>query len=181
MADFQKALAEILKDEGPYDKDPSDPGGETCFGIDARSNPAWAGWPLVHDLLKAQVAKNSWSSNAPLMALVSASYKATWDKFILDKIQSEVLSLALFGAAVNQGPYRAANWLQLALCAMDHDVSVNGSVDAATLAACNCCDAVWLTRLFDDLRRAAYITTAAHQPATRKFLKGWYNRLAAGA
>lgn len=40
MADFEQAVALVLKHEGGYVNDPTDPGGETNFGISKRSFPA---------------------------------------------------------------------------------------------------------------------------------------------
>ena len=39
MADFERAIAFVLKHEGGYVNSPNDPGGETNFGISKRANP----------------------------------------------------------------------------------------------------------------------------------------------
>jgi lysozyme family protein len=39
MADFEKAIAFVLKHEGGYVNHPDDPGGETRYGIAKRSHP----------------------------------------------------------------------------------------------------------------------------------------------
>ncbi len=40
MADFEKAIAFVLRHEGGYVNNPADPGGETKYGIAKRSHPA---------------------------------------------------------------------------------------------------------------------------------------------
>ena len=47
MGDFQKAYKELMRVEGFYSMDPSDPGGETIYGISRRNWPKWVGWEIV--------------------------------------------------------------------------------------------------------------------------------------
>lgn len=181
MATFSKDLPEILLDEGIWSKTPGDSGLETAFGIDMASNPTWEGWPLVHQLLAAQVARKDWPSNVELMAMVTKYYRAIWDHLLLDQMPDEPMAMSLFGGVINQGLYRCVVWLQTSLNSIDHDVVVDGNFGAGTLAAVNAADQKWLLELFQTMRKAAYITTAAHQPNDRQFLRGWVNRLNSGA
>lgn len=181
MANFDKALALILMDEGTYSKDPDDSGGETCFGIDAASNPAWVGWPLVHSLLAALTPKENWHLNVDLMTKVSAYYKAIWDGLFLDSMANEALAMSLYGSVINQGRYRSVIWFKIALAALDKDFSQDGEMDVAVITGCNELPTDKVLDCFETLRKAAYITTAAHAPHDRKFLQGWFNRLKSGA
>lgn len=47
MADFNTAIAPVLKHEGGYSNVKSDRGGETYAGITRRDNPNWPGWNII--------------------------------------------------------------------------------------------------------------------------------------
>lgn len=53
MADFKKALEMVLKHEGGYVCDPSDPGGETYKGVARNMHSGWTGWMEI-DLAKKE-------------------------------------------------------------------------------------------------------------------------------
>jgi lysozyme family protein len=181
MADFQKAEPLILEDEGVYSKTPGDDGGETCFGIDMASNPTWAGWPYVHHLLAGQVPFPQWHLDETLMGFVNAFYRALWNSLLEDHEKDQPLATAIFGGVTNQGPVRIIKWLQTCVCAMGHDVTVDGKLGQATVDACNACDPVKLLHYLKAMRLAGYIGTAAAIPHDRQFLGGWDNRLESGA
>lgn len=60
---FDKALEQVLKDEGGYVNDPIDSGGETFRGVSRNNNPNWRGWKLI-DEAKAKGHKTASQINA---------------------------------------------------------------------------------------------------------------------
>lgn len=133
---FKDSLALLIEWEGPYDNDPDDPGGETCFGITRVYEPSWGGWPLVEALLKAQVAPSMWKQQAELMAEVEAHYKLVWVHLDLDYCPSDKLDGCILGGWVNQGP-RVEKWLQEAINELGGCVVVDGDAGPGTMAELN--------------------------------------------
>ncbi len=88
MADFDRAFKYLIGEEGGYVNDPADPGGETKYGISARSYPR----VNIRDLTLTDA---------------KAIYKRDfWDPLQLDQRQWGA-ALCLFDCAVNQGLTRA--------------------------------------------------------------------------
>ena len=117
MSNFAKALEVVLHHEGGYVNHPSDPGGETIYGISRRSHPdVWAkGRPNLED------AKRIY-------------HRDYWLPIKADAMPFPV-ALMVFDAAVNAGNRRAAILLQRAL-----RVTADGSIGPVTLAAANRAD-----------------------------------------
>ena len=117
MSNFAKALEVVLHHEGGYVNHPSDPGGETIYGISRRSHPdVWAkGRPTLED------AKRIY-------------HRDYWLPIKADAMPFPV-ALMVFDAAVNAGNRRAAILLQRAL-----RVTADGSIGPVTLAAANRAD-----------------------------------------
>lgn len=84
MADFQLAVALVLKHEGGYVNDPADPGGETNFGISKRSYPNVDIKALTAEAASTIYERDYWK---PYMAACSDQHLAN----------------ALLDTAVNQG------------------------------------------------------------------------------
>jgi len=117
MSNFARALEVVLHHEGGYVNHPSDPGGETIYGISRRSHPdVWAkGRPTLED------AKRIY-------------HRDYWLPIKADAMPFPV-ALMMFDAAVNAGNRRAAILLQRAL-----RVTADGSIGPVTLAAANRAD-----------------------------------------
>lgn len=92
---FKKSLKFTLKWEGGYINDPSDPGGETKWGISKKAYP---------DL---DIASLSADQAAAIYA------KDYWDKCGCDNL-AYPLCTVVFDAAVNTGVSRAMGWLRKA-------------------------------------------------------------------
>lgn len=82
--DFETAVTQILKYEGGYVNDPSDPGGETNFGISKRSYPTLDIANLTVDDAKAIYKRDYWDA--------CDCSTVAWP-----------LSFVVFDCAVNQG------------------------------------------------------------------------------
>lgn len=117
MSNFHKAVAVVLHHEGGYVNHPSDPGGETIYGISRRSHPA------------------AWEKGRPTLDDAKAIYHS--DYWLPIKADALPLPVALitFDTAVNCGCFVAAKILQRAL-----RVVADGVIGPVTLAAANKAD-----------------------------------------
>lgn len=94
---FDSAFTDLIGNEGGYSNNPTDPGGETMWGITKRV-------ALKHDyhgemrLLPIEIAK----------AIAKAEY---WDVAGCDELPDK-LDFQVFDAAYNSGPSRACEWLE---------------------------------------------------------------------
>lgn len=112
---FDTAFHELLGHEGGYSNHPSDPGGETMWGVTiavARAN----------------------GYTGPMRDLPVDTAKAIYRKQYWDAVQADnlppALRYAVFDAAVNSGVRQAAIWLQRAVGATE-----DGKIGPQTLAA----------------------------------------------
>ena len=93
---FDTAMTAVLGYEGGYVNDPNDPGGETNWGISKRAYPNLDVKNLTRD------------------GAIQIYRRDYWDALGCDRFPS-VIAIALFDAAVNQGPVAAVRILQRAL------------------------------------------------------------------
>lgn len=118
---FEQALEIVLKHEGGYVNHPSDPGGETNFGITQRV---------------ARMNGYTGDMRAIPMSVVRDIYrKDFWSAVRADELP-EPLRLPVFDAAVNSGPPRAIRWLQTSVGA-----TADGAFGPRTMAAVKAHDA----------------------------------------
>lgn len=108
---FNTAVELVLKHEGGYIDHPSDPGGETKYGISKRSYPSID----IKNLTKTQA-----------IGIYKIDY---WDKIKGDHLEN-TLSTILFDMAVNMGISQAVKLLQKAC-----DVVQDGIISPNTIAA----------------------------------------------
>ena len=154
---FAEALEHVLKHEGGYVNHPSDPGGMTNLGVTKRVWEEWVGHEVDEKTMRALTPAD-----------VAPMYKAKyWDKVKADELPSGV-DYAVFDAAVNSGPGRAAKWLQACV-----GVELDGGIGSKTLAAV----AAFEGDLVDDYskRRLSFLMDLPHWPT---FGKGWGRRVA---
>lgn len=151
---FDQALQRVLKHEGGYVDHPSDPGGETNYGI-----------------TKAVAIQHGYTGpmRGISMFVVAEIYrKAYWDAMRCDDLPPDV-RYPLFDAAVNSGTKQAAKWLQRALGV--HDDSVIGP---RTLAAARSADPAQVAARLCG-HRLAMVAGLKHFD---QFGRGWSRRIA---
>lgn len=120
-SNFDKCLSLVLKHEGLWSDHPADPGQATMRGVTKKTWEEWIGREVTKDELRAITEDDV----APL-------YKARfWDRVKADDLPSGV-DYAVFDAAVNSGPGRAARWLQECV-----GVTADGAIGPKTLQAVN--------------------------------------------
>lgn len=168
MANFEKAFQYMAPHEWSQTKifsdDPADPGGATQYGItQATLNQFLHGSPgfptQVQDLTLDQ-AKQIYRTNY----------------WIFDGINDDRVASKLFDMGVNMGPGKAAQGLQIALCALGRNVTVDGRLGPLTLAQANASVPDDLLAKLCDFQRAHYTQWIAQNPNRIKFSKGLFAR-----
>jgi lysozyme family protein len=152
------SLALVLQSEGNFVNHKNDPGGMTNLGV---TRNVWKEW-VKHEVDEAEMRSLTPELVAPL-------YKANyWDACKCDDLPRGV-DYAVFDAAVNMGPGRAAKLLQAAL-----GVTADGAIGRATIAAATAADPAELLEAFSLGKEAFYQSL----PTFATFGKGWLNRVA---
>lgn len=155
---FSSALITVLKSEGGFVNNPSDPGGATNLGVTKKVWESWTGKSVsisdMRNLTQAQVS--------PLYK------KQYWDAVRGDDLPSG-LDYLVFDFAINAGVSRAIKTLQKALSIVDDGVFGN-----KTLGAVNKADTTDLIIKFSELKEQFYKSL----PTFSVFGKGWMRRVA---
>lgn len=155
---FDSALKAVLHHEGGYVDHPADPGGMTNLGVTKKVWEEWVGHPVDEKQMRALTPE-----------LVGPMYKAKyWDKIRGDDLPTGV-DYAVFDAAVNSGPGRAAKWLQGCV-----GVEQDGGIGPKTLAAVAKFDPAGLVEDYAK-RRLSFLMDLPHWGT---FGKGWSRRVA---
>jgi lysozyme family protein len=152
--DFDRAFDILLGHEGSYSNHPSDPGGETMWGV-TRRVALLEGYTGDMHILPREFAKSIYR-------------KKYWDA-----VQADSLPLtcryAVFDAAVNSGPTKAIRWLQRAV-----DVVDDGVLGPVTLKAAQATNGLKVCVLFSAYR----LDFLTNLPTWGQFGKGWARRVA---
>lgn len=114
MANFEKALELVLKNEGGYVNDPNDNGGETYKGISRRANPQWSGWKIIDGYKKKyKDFKKKLDSDNELQKCVKSLYRSNyWNPIKGDDLVHQDMAEEIFDAAVNFGITKAIKLAQ---------------------------------------------------------------------
>ena len=180
-AAFQKT---VIENEGVYDNDPQDPGGETVFGINKRDHPNWPGWKRLEDLRHAPLFPSNISPDHLMMELVRDYYRSgPWTYIHGDELLPEIAA-ELFDSAVNCGETRTIQWFQRALNIFNRggtdypDMKVDGIMGAGTVQAFVALESKrgssLLLKALNALQGVRYIEIAEKNPALEKFQAGWW-------
>ena len=154
---FDAALKAILHHEGGFVNHPSDPGGMTNLGVTKKVWEEWVGHEVDEKAMRALTPE-----------LVGPMYrKKYWDKIRGDDLP-EGVDYAVFDAAVNSGPGRAAKWLQACV-----GVEQDGGIGPKTLAAVASFDPKDLVEDYGK-RRLSFLMDLPHWGT---FGKGWSRRV----
>ena len=156
-SNFESALAHVLQSEGGYVNNPADPGGRTNLGCTQTVWEEFVGHPVSEADMKALTP-------ADVAPLYKRKY---WDKVSGDDLHFG-LDYAVFDAAINSGPGRAAKWLQEVV-----GVEADGAIGKGTLAAVAAHDTQEVIALYND-KRLQFLESL---PTFATFGKGWSNRV----
>jgi len=154
---FLQAVEHTLKFEGGYVNDPHDPGGETKFGISARSFPG----VNIRKLTRERA--------------IELYHERFWEPGGYDLIDDVRVAAKAFDLAVNMGPRKAHELLQKAVndvCGAG-TVVVDGVLGPKTRAAANACSDQAV------LLRAVIARAILHYQTLRgwpRYGRGWERR-----
>lgn len=151
---FDEAFDRLLGHEGGYSFHPSDPGGETMWGVTSRVARA-SGYKGDMRSMPRETAK----------AIYHAAY---WLPIKADELPDE-LRFDMFDAAVNSGVVQATRWLQRSVGVKD-----DGVLGPTTMAAIHRRDGLRVAIGFN-ADRLQFMTDLAGWGA---FGKGWARRIA---
>lgn len=151
MSHFDTAILEVLKHEGGYVNNPSDPGGETNFGICKRVYP------------KIDI-KNMTAQDA------IAIYRRDYWRPYYDKMPYRVAAKT-FDLAVNMGHSQAHRVLQRAVDAVD-----DGIIGAQTLEAVEAQDEDTTLKNMVQEQLRVYERIIARRQESKVFMAGWTKR-----
>jgi lysozyme family protein len=150
---FDEAFDILLGHEGGYSNHPSDPGGETMWGI-TRRVAVKEGYTGDMHVLPREKAKEIYR-------------KRYWNAMRCDSMP-DALKYTLFDAAVNSGPEQATVWLQRAL-----DVRDDGVLGPLTLEAAQRGNGLRLA-IKVNAERLDFMTSL---PTWGAFGRGWARRI----
>jgi lysozyme family protein len=154
---FDQALEAILHHEGGFVNHPKDPGGMTNLGVTKRVWEEWVGHEVDEKAMRALTPET-----------VGPMYKTKyWDKIKGDELPTGV-DYAVFDAAINSGPGRAAKWLQTTVGAVP-----DGAIGAGTLAKVAAMGAEEIVEKYQ-ATRLAFMQSL---PTWDTFGKGWGRRV----
>ncbi len=158
QSNFETALSLVLVHEGGWADHPSDPGGATMKGVTLGTYSSWLGRAISKQELRA-------IPDAHLEAIYRENY---WQRCRCDELPPGV-DYAVFDAAVNSGPKRAAQWLQRVSGAV-----IDGEIGPATIAAVQRLDDDRTINALCDVR-LRFLQGLKNWPV---FGKGWARRVA---
>lgn len=162
MADFQKALPYILKNEGGYSNNPHDRGGSTNLGItQATLNEYRDDHPELPEDVKDLTVEEAGD-------IYRANY---WNAIKGDSIDDQRVATKVFDMAVNFGPVRAAKMLQASIGAM-----ADGVIGPKTLGLVNINAPQDVLNKLVDQCVSRYTYLASHDQSQVVFLNGWLKR-----
>lgn len=158
ISNFKLALSYVLASEGGFVNNPKDPGGMTNLGCTKTVWEEYVGHPVSEADMRSLTPD-----------LVAPLYKRKyWDKVSGDLLPSG-LDYAVFDAAINSGPGRAAKWLQELV-----NVTVDGFIGPKTIAVVETYPVEFLIAQYNDTR----LKFLEQLPTFTVFGKGWNNRVA---
>ncbi len=175
MANYNKAIALILKNEGGYQKHPADKGNYnskgllvgTKYGISARTLEKWKYYPVsASDMLNLSISEAK-----------EIYFKYYWVGIQGSQIKDQDNAELIFDHAVNAGVGGASRLVQKILNSFGATLKVDGAIGAQTLHVLNVTDQV---RFFDAFKQARiHFYQSASKGSNAVFAKGWIKRVMA--
>jgi hypothetical protein len=163
-ADFNAAVAVVLKHEGGYLEDHTT-GEVSKFGITAEFLRS-IGLPHDRDSIRRLTVEQA-------LEIYRLHW---WEKYGLARLADQRLANKFFDLAVNLGPQRAVRLLQQALVRCGAQVEVDGLLGERTVTAANQAAPECVLAQLRVLAAEHYRTLAAKDPKYLPYLKGWLER-----
>jgi hypothetical protein len=163
-ADFNAAVAVVLKHEGGYLEDHAT--GEILkFGLTAEFLRS-IGLPHDRDAIR----------NLTREQAIQIYREHWWEKYGFDRLREQRVANKFFDLAVNLGPQRATRLLQQALNRCGAQLAVDGILGERTIAAANEAPAECVLGHLRTLAAEHYRSLAAKDPKYLPYLEGWLKR-----
>lgn len=168
MADFQKALAFTLVNEGGFVNNPNDPGGATNKGITISTLSDWLG-------IEASVDDVKNISNDVVSAIYGQNY---WNPVAGDHLKSQAVATAIFDLGVNTGPTTSIRMAQACASIISGQrISIDGLMGPGSIAAINTIiDEEEFIMAFASSTLNHYVDLIRKNASLKVFLNGWRNR-----
>ena len=155
---FESAFERTLSQEGGYVSDPNDPGGETKWGISARSYPG-------EDIKNLSVERAK-----------EIYYRDYWTRLSLDLLRGDVAT-EIFDTAVNMGPGTAVEIAQEAANYLGATLKVDGQLGYLSAAALNRVAGPDLLKVLNGLQLCRFVELVCDDPQRQKYARGWLKRI----
>jgi len=172
MSDFNDAIPTVLRHEGGFVDDLSDPGGATNYGVSLR-------WLKSQGLLEELEIEEGDKTQDEVMVIKNMTqaqamgfYKAWWwDRYKYGNFNSQALATKILDTSVNLGPPRTHRMLQQVI-----GVAVDGVLGNASFAEANALSPSVVVVKFQTAQAQFYRDLVTTNPARQKYLNGWLNR-----
>lgn len=172
MANFEQAYVLILKHEGGYVNDPSDPGGETYKGIARKMNSKWTGWVQIDMAKNKPGFPGNLETNTDLQEQIHEFYKVNyWDRIHGDEIENQLVAESIFDFAVNAGISTSSSLAQMVV-----EADADGVIGPQSISKINAFDAEHFLASFALAKIARYINIVKKRPTSQKYFYGWVRR-----
>jgi lysozyme family protein len=175
MTNFDKAIEKVLAHEGGYVNDPVDRGGETNWGISYRF--------LEKQVFGYGNVPPNYVRNLTRDQAKELYRKYFWDKVSGDAIKAYAVSFPIFDMAVNKGPHVVVNHVREVFGqAMIPMTEAGAYMPTETLRRLNNLNTEYeqseFIKRFVAVQKEHYNEIVANNPSQKRFITGWYNRLA---
>jgi len=188
MANFDEAYNKTLANEGGYDNDPDDAGGETYKGIARKFWGNWPGWAIIDASKSEPDFPQCLKGNVVLDKMVRDYYKTNyWNRFAGDEVPSQIVANEIFDTGVNMGMGRAVTFLQTTLNLLNKngklypDIVEDGKFGNGTLNTLIAClslgEEELIYKIINVMQGHNYIEYMKKDPKQEKFARGWFSRV----
>lgn len=182
MAKFEIAYKITKANEGGYNNDPTDTGGETYKGIARKYHPSWQGWKIVDEYKKSlggKLARNTIIPNPLLDMMVTDFYKAKfWKPIEGDKINNQQMANLIFDFGVNGNHTTVISFVERIVNGLGFKMQVDGKIDPTVLSWLNSEKKEEIYKRLKERIKNYYQQLSSKDP--EKYgnkLQGWLNRL----
>lgn len=173
MSDFNEAIKVILRHEGGWVDHPSDPGGETNFGI---SSLIIRREGITAQQLGVPHMMPGYLKLMKVEAAIGIYKQLFWDRYRYGNIVDQTAATKVFDCGVNCGPGRAHRMAQAAANACGQKLIVDGILGPATFAGINACDPRAFVYAFADEMMGYYQAIVRKNPRLEVFIRNWSRR-----
>jgi len=173
MANFNKAIEIILKNEGGYQKHPADKGNYnsrhrlvgTKYGISAKTLERWKAYPVTESDMQ----------NLNLTEAKEIYFKYYWLPIQGNQIRDQDNAELIFDHSVNAGVGGSSKLVQRVLNDFGATLTVDGEIGTQTLHVLNITNQ---ERFFDAFKQARVnYYTSISKGSNSVFAKGWIKRV----